>query len=182
MGVEGFTGQLYWSCSCLQLWRRNPGKIGWAHKGRIPVSSCLLSVPRTASRVKKGLRKSPWDEFSELICCLGVRGTGWCLGQGKDAGHSCPQNLRFHNNPSLMAPGRHLEEFIQRTLGKILLGALLLQDVSQDSSFCKGAVQSREHAGCHLRHLSSWALPIRGVPTYGSPGRKEEVQDLLSTH
>lgn len=51
-------------------------------------------------------------------------------------GHSCSQNLSFHNNTSLMASGRHLEEFIQRTLGKILLEALLLQDVSQNSSFC----------------------------------------------
>lgn len=36
-----------------------------------------------------------------------------------------------------MTPGRHLEEFTQRTLEKILLGALLLQDISQDSSFCR---------------------------------------------
>lgn len=80
--VGGFVGQPYWSCSCLQLWQRKPGKLGWAHEGRIPVSSSLLSVPRTASHVKKGLRKSPWDELniSELICCLSVRGAGWCQG------------------------------------------------------------------------------------------------------
>lgn len=57
---------------------------------------------------------------------------------------------------------------------KNLLAALLLQDVFQDS-------WSQKHAGCHHIQLSSWALPVGGVPASGGSGRRMRIQGSLNT-
>lgn len=99
-----------------------------------------------------------------------------------------PKNPSFHNNSGLglglygpWGASRTVHPRVSEKLKKKKpLGALADNSLARFNS-------SRELAGlgimlCHLIQLSSWALPIRGVPTDDGSGRKERVQHSLSPH